>query len=95
MSLIETDIGDSLVVRGTLTDEAGAAVTGATVTARSIDPAGTEASLGPATEEGTTGVYAVTFEPDAAGTWLIRLESAAPNKAAAEGTVYVRATRFS
>lgn len=93
MSLIETDIGDSIVVRGILTDEADAAVEGAAVTARVIPPSGTEESLGSAADDGD-GVYSVTLDPDEAGTWLIRFESAAPSKAAAEGIVYVRETRF-
>ena len=92
--LIQADIDDAVVIRGTLADEAGAAVEGATVTARSISPSGTEASIGAATDEGE-GAYSVTLEPDASGYWAVRMESAAPNNAAAECIVYVRESRFS
>lgn len=94
MSLIECDKGDVIVVRGTLTDEDGTPVTNATVTARAIPPSGTEESLGSADHEGA-GVYAVNLEPDEEGRWEVRFDSAAPTKAAAEGVVYVRETRFS
>lgn len=92
--LIQSDIDDAVIIRGTLTDEAGAAVVGADVTARRINPSGTEASLGAATDEGA-GVYSVTLEPDASGYWLVRFEAAAPHKAAAECVVFVRESRFS
>ncbi len=92
--LIQCDVGDAVVVRGTLTDEAGNPVTGAGVTARALAPgATTETDLGAATDEGA-GVYAVVLEPDAPGAWLVRLDSADPEKAAAEGIVYARETRF-
>lgn len=94
MSLIICDKGDVIAVRGTLRDEAGDAITGASVTARSISPAGAEASLGTATHEGN-GVYKVLLEPGAAGAWQVRFDAAAPSKAAAEGIVYVRESRFS
>lgn len=94
--LIQCDVADAVIVRGTLTDEAGDPVTGATVTARAFAPGDAEeTALGSATEEGSTGVYAVTLEPDAPGSWLVRVESAAPHKAAAECVVYVRESRFS
>lgn len=92
--LIECDLGDVVRVRGTLTDEDGNAVTGATVTARVIPPGGTEASLGAATEDGSTGVYEVDFEPTVSGHNLIKFDSDDPEQAAAEGVVYVRETRF-
>lgn len=91
--LIQGDIDDALVIRGTLTDEAGDPVVGATVTARSISPSGTEASMGTVTDEGA-GVYSAVLEPDESGSWLVRMVSAAPNKAAAEGAVYIRESRF-
>jgi hypothetical protein len=93
--LIQCDVGDAVVVRGTLTDEDSLPVTGATVTARAIAPGATvETDLGACTEEGA-GVYAVVLEPDAPGSWLVRMESADPEKSAAEGIVYARETRFS
>ena len=94
MILIQCDIGDSVAVRGTLQDEAGAAVTGATVTARVIPPSGTEASLGAADDLGD-GRYEVTFEPTESGHNLIRFDSASPATAAEEGVVFVRESRFS
>lgn len=93
--LIECDLGDSIKVRGTLVDEDGAAVTGATVTASVLPPSGTEASLGSASEVGSTGVYEVTFDPTESGHNHVRFESASPKKAAAEGVVFVRESRFS
>jgi nitrogen fixation protein FixH len=93
--LIQCDVGDAVVVRGTLTDEAGDPVVGADVTARAIAPGATaETDLGACTDEGE-GVYAVVLEPDVAGAWHVRMESADPEKAAAEGIVYARETRFS
>lgn len=93
--LIQCDVADAIVIRGTLTDEDGATVAGATVTARAFAPGdAAETDLGAAADEGA-GVYSVTLEPDAPGRWEIRMESAAPNKAAAEGVVYVRESRFS
>lgn len=95
MSLIICDVGDSLTVRGTLKDENGTPLAGASVTARVISPVtGSETALGAATDEGA-GVYSVTFDPSAPGSWPFRMESAAPAKAAAEGVIYVRETRFS
>lgn len=94
MSLIEIDLGDSVTVRGTLTDEDGQPVTGATVTARVMPPSGTEEALGSAEDEGA-GVYSITVTPDESGPNWVRLESAAPYLAAAEGVVYVRQSRFS
>ena len=93
--LIECDIGDSIKVSGTLVDIDGVAVTGATVTASVIPPSGTEASLGSVSEVGSTGVYEVTFDPTESGHNLIRFSSATPKKAAAEGVVFVRESRFS
>jgi hypothetical protein len=94
MSLITTDIGDVIIVRGTLTDEAGDPVVGATVTARALTPAGVEQDLGDADDEGA-GVYSVTLEPTTAGRWQVRFDSASPAQAAAEGIVHVRESRFS
>lgn len=90
--LISCDIGDVVTVRATLTDEAGVPVTGATVTARARHGS-TETSLSPVTDEGA-GVYSVNVEPDTHGDWLVRLEAAAPTKAAEEGVIHVRQTRF-
>lgn len=93
--LVRTDIGDRLTIRGTLTDEGGNVISGATVTVSVIPPSGTETSLGTAAEDGSTGVYEVSYDPAEAGSTLVRFESAAPNKAAAEGVIFVRESRFS
>lgn len=92
MSLIDCDIGDELLIRGTLTDEAGDPVSGAAVTARVLH-GDVETPLGPAADQGG-GVYSVTFAPTASGTWHVRFDSADPNLAAEEGIIGVRATRF-
>ena len=91
--LIECDVGDVIVVRGTLLDEAGDPVVGATVTARTLH-AGAEDDLGDATDEGD-GVYSVLVTPDAAGAWQVRMDAAAPAQAAAEGIIDARQTSFS
>ena len=96
MSLITADIGDRITLRGTLRDEAGAVVSGATVTVKALAPGDTTpTTVGTATEVGSTGVYEITYDPTVEGATLIRFESALPYKAAAEGVVYARETRFS
>jgi uncharacterized protein YfaS (alpha-2-macroglobulin family) len=90
--LIIADVGDSVVVRGTLKDEDGTPITGATVTARVVPPDGTE--VNPDVDEEGAGVYSVVLDLDAPRRWAVRLESAAPELAAAEGIVYVRRTEF-
>lgn len=92
-SLIECDIGDRVIVRGTLTDEAGDPVEGASVTARTLH-ADEETDLGAATDEGS-GVYSVTVEPDDHGKWTVRFDAADPTLAAEEGTIWVRRSGFS
>ena len=92
MTLIACDIGDRIIIAATLTDANGDPVTGATVTARALHN-GTETDLGTGTDEGA-GVYSFALEPDAAGTWQVRAEAAAPNKAAAEGLISVYTTDF-
>lgn len=94
ITLIEVDVGDAVVIRGTLTDEAGDPVTGAAVSARALAPGAAESSLGAATEEGTSGVYRVSLAITLPGRYEVRMESEEPNMAAAEGAVYARATRF-
>lgn len=93
MILIICDVGDEVIVRGTLTQEDGTPVAGAAVTASVITPAGVTQNLGAATDEGG-GVYAVTVIPDASGSWELRMTSAAPTTSAAQGIIFVRETRF-
>ena len=95
MSLIEITIGNELILRGTLVDDQGAPLTGADVTVSVVPPSSTtEEVLGTAVEEGTSGVYALVWEPDEEGSWFVRMDAAAPDTASAEGTVYVKESRF-
>lgn len=95
MTLVICNLGSPVTVRGTLTEEDGTVVTGATVTAEALAPgSSTPTALGAASDDGD-GVYSVTFEPDTSGHWLVRFESASPSKAASpDGLVVVRETRF-
>lgn len=92
MTLITCDIGDVVILRGTLKDEEGTPVAVAEVSARAMLN-GVETALPAVTHEGA-GVYAVRFEPDEAGAWAVRMESASPAKAAEEDVVQVRSTAF-
>jgi len=93
VTMLTCDVGASIVVTGTLKDAAGTNVVGATVTVKVIKGDGTQQTLGEATDNGD-GTYSLDVDLDISGTWAFRFESATPDKAASEGIIWVRETRF-
>lgn len=91
--LIECDIGDTVVVTGTMTDLNDQPVPGATVTARALHGTSAAIPLSPVTDQGG-GLYSVEFTPTIAGQWHIRFDCAQQPTVAEEGIVSVRRTRF-
>jgi len=82
------DIGTDIQMTGTFRDLTGALADPSTVTAKLIDPTGSETTLSPS--KVSTGVYNATFTPSLSGWHYYRFAGTGSVTAAGEGAFYVK-----
>lgn len=92
LSTTDADVGDTVIIRGHLTDEDGDPIEGAKLEARAAHSIDVTKQLGEATDEGD-GVYSAALTPDTHGRWRVRMEASDP-AVAKEATMHVRRSPF-